>query len=97
MNNEQVKKNLRGATLMEVLVAMAISALMLTGVFAMIAPSNRMYHKTSVLQRQRQICRTINTGINERLRFATDVVIIKTPPIIRHVLQINIRIIQLYV
>lgn len=73
----KLRKNLRGATLMEVLVAMAISALMLTGVFAMIAPSNRMYHKTSVLQRQRQICRTINTGINERLRFATDVVIIK--------------------
>lgn len=73
----KLRKNLRGFTLMEVLVALAISTLMLTAVLALIAPSTRMYHKTTVLQQQRQICRTINTGINERLRFATDVVVIK--------------------
>ena len=73
----KARKNLKGFTLLEVLIAMAISTLLLSGALALMIPSNKMFYDTAKLQQQRQICRTINTGINERIRFATDVVVIK--------------------
>ena len=73
---KKLKQNKKGFTLLEILIAMAISSLLLTGLVGMLLPANDMLHKTSCLQEQREIIRTVNYGISERVRYASDVIII---------------------
>ena len=73
---KKIKKNLRGFTLLEILVALAISSMVLTGALALVLPSNKMFYTTSNLQQEQDASRMLSKGINERLRFATDIVYI---------------------
>lgn len=73
---KKIKKNLRGFTLLEILVAMAISSMVLAGALALVLPSNKLYNTTSNLQQEQDASRMLAKGINERLRFATDIVFI---------------------
>ncbi len=73
---KKIKKNLRGFTLLELLVALAISTMVLTGALALVLPSNKLFYTTSNLQQEQDASRMLSKGINERLRFATDIVFI---------------------
>lgn len=69
--------NKNGFTLLEVLIALSISTLLLSGVLTMIQPANQLFYETGRLQEQREIIRSVSYGVNERVRYATDIVIVK--------------------
>lgn len=69
--------NKNGFTLIEVLIALTISTLLISGVLSLMQPADRMNYETQRLKVQREIVRTVNTGISERVRFATEVIIVK--------------------
>lgn len=71
------RKNLKGFTLIELIIALGISTMLLSGALALLLPSNQMYNDTVKIQQQREINKMLTNGINERVRFAEDVIVIK--------------------
>ena len=74
---KNTKKNISGFTLVELLVVLAISTLVLSGVLSLITPVKSMFYDTSRIQEQRSICRNLTKYVEENIRYSNDVIIIK--------------------
>lgn len=73
---KKLKKNSNGFTLLELLLAVAITALLISGVFGMVRPINNSLRNTKIINEQRNICRSVTNYIEESLRFCNENVFI---------------------
>ena len=71
------KTNLMGFTLLEVLIAAALSTMVLIAVYTVIKPTQKMCNTTNTQAEQNSLCSQLSYAITEKIKFTTDLIIIK--------------------